>query len=274
VSCILLVDNGSLRPDATLCLRNLAKAVSERTQHTVHPVSLQHASQINPDLLGGIPAQVFTDFMHQQLEAGEREFLVLPLFFGKSRALTVYIPDQVDELKKVHGDFKLQLADLLYPLPDGEPLLAEVLRDHVIQLMQSNDVASKNVVLVDHGSPVVEVNRVRQSLAEELQNLLGDNIVVEQAAMERRQGKDYDFNGDLLEDWLTMKAEEGMASVIVTLLFLLPGRHAGKDGDIENICESVMSKYPSFKIYITPLISDHQNLSLMLASRLHAALSS
>ena len=273
MSCILLVDNGSMRPDVTLRLRELASVLSDRIGKTVHPVSLQHANQINPDLLDGRPAQVLTEFLVQQLEAGKREFIVLPLFFGESRALTVFMPEQVDALKKIYGEFSLQLTELLYPLPAGEPLLVEILRDYVVQIMQSNHVTTRNVVLVDHGSPVIEVNRVRQSLAENLQSSLGDSVVIEQAAMERRDGKDYDFNGELLEDWLIAKAEEGGVSAIVTLLFLFPGRHAGKDGDIENICASVMTKYPSFKVYITPLISEHENLSLILSSRLRTALS-
>jgi sirohydrochlorin ferrochelatase len=159
---------------------------------------------------------------------------------------------------------------VLHPLPDGEPLLAEILRDHVIQTAQHNNIPVENVVLVDHGSPVLKVAEVRQKLAKQLQSLLGAHVVVEQAAMERRQGKEYDFTGDLLEDCLIMKAEEGQASVIVALLFMLPGRHAGMGGDIEEICESVMTRYPAFKIYITPLIGEHKNLSAILETRLQA----
>lgn len=269
--CILLIDNGSMRPEATLRLRDLADRLSERTGKTIHPVSLQHADQISPDLLNGKSAQVFSKFLKQQLTAGERQFIVLPLFFGESRALTAYIPDQVDELKSVLGDFQCHVAQVLYPMPDGEPLLAEILRDHVVQVMQRNNVPAENIVLVDHGSPIIEVTQVRQSLAGQLQTLLGDNIVVEQAAMERRQGKDYDFTGELLEDWLTRQAEKGQASAIVALLFSLPGRHAGKTGDIEEICERVMAKYPQFTVCLTPLVSDHENLSVILEARLKTA---
>ena len=272
MACILLIDNGSIRPDATLRLRQLANTLSERTRQIIHPVSLQHANKINPDLLNGEPAQVLPEFLKQQLAAGEREFIVLPLFFGESRALTAFISDQRDELTNVYGDFQCHVAGVLYPMPDGEPLLAEILRDHVAQVIHDNHVPAENIVLVDHGSPIVKVTEVRQDLAKKLQNLLGNHVVIEQAAMERRQGKDYDFNGGLLEDWLTMKAEEGRASAIVALLFMLPGRHAGMGGDIEAICESVMARYPAFKIYITPLIGDHNNLPTILGTRLQALL--
>jgi sirohydrochlorin ferrochelatase len=261
-----------MQPDATLGLRQLAESLSERTQQKIHPVSLQHADRINPELLGGVPAQVFSEFIKQQLESGEREFLLLPLFFGESRALTSFIPGQVGEFKTAYGDFQCRVAEVLHPMPDGEPLLASILRDHVVKVMQDKHVSAENVVLVDHGSPIVKVNEVRQRLAVKLQDLLGDNIVVEQAAMERRPGKEYDFNGPLLEDWLTMKAEQGQASAIVALLFLLPGRHAGKSGDIETICAGVMNKYPEFTIGLTPLISDHGDLIVILESRLQAAL--
>jgi len=267
-ACLLLVDNGSMRPEATLQLRSLASAMTNQIGARVHPVSLQHADGIDPVELDGRSAQVFDAFMRQQLTTGQREFVVLPLFFGLSRALTTFVPRQVDELKRIYGDFELDIADVLYPLPDGEPLLADILLDHLTHTAQQHNASLTNIVLVDHGSPAPQVTQVRQELAEQLQKRLGGNTIIEQAAMERREGKAYDFNGELLGTWLITKAKQGASSAIVTLLFSLPGRHAGKGGDIELICERVMSEYPEFTIYITPLVSEHDGLRTILESRL------
>ena len=130
----------------------------------------------------------------------------------------------------------------------------------------------KNIVLVDHGSPSPQITAVRNAVADHLQAKLG-NVKLEQAVMERREGKQYDFNGELLEDWLMAKAEQGMSgeesSAIVALLFSLPGRHAGEGGDIATICESVMQRYPNFKIGISPLVGEHPLLLEILADRLN-----
>jgi len=92
---ILLTDNGSIQPDATLQLRDLATKLGSQTGYTIHPVSLQHASRIPAESLNNIPAEVFTEFMKQQLKEGNRDFVLLPIFFGQSRALTKYIPQKV-----------------------------------------------------------------------------------------------------------------------------------------------------------------------------------
>ena len=66
------------------------------------------------------------------------------------------------------------------------------------------------------------------------------------------------------------KAESGESSVIVTLLFFLAGRHAGEGGDIVQICEKAIQKYPEFKFAISPLISTHKLLISILYNRLQA----
>ncbi|HGG60720.1 MAG TPA: cobalamin biosynthesis protein CbiX, partial [Gammaproteobacteria bacterium] len=43
---LLLMDNGSLRPEAVLALRQLADALSERLGRGVMPVSLSHVDRI------------------------------------------------------------------------------------------------------------------------------------------------------------------------------------------------------------------------------------
>ena len=127
MSTVLLIDNGSRRPGATLQLREIASQLGDRVGQVIHPVSLQHADKVDAAKLGGQPAQIFTPFIEAQLIQGEREFIILPLFFGESKALTSFIPQQVSELKARHGEFQYQVADPVYPLPQGEPQLAMII---------------------------------------------------------------------------------------------------------------------------------------------------
>ena len=124
-------------------------------------------------------------------------------------------------------------------------------------------------MLVDHGSPLPAVNAVRQHIANALTTKLPEGLRLHQAAMERRKAKEYDFNGELLEDYLTRIADAGETHASVLLLFLLPGSHAGKDGDIVQICNRVMSKHPNFKVSISPLIGENELLITCLENRLN-----
>lgn len=124
------------------------------------------------------------------------------------------------------------------------------------------------IMLVDHGSPLPRVTEVRKHLAKTVQDELAADCYLEQAVMERREGKKYDFNGVLLKDWLTHKAEDGETSALVILMFFLAGRHAGEGGDVIEICDSIMKQYPGFQIAISPLITEHSLFLSILKKRL------
>ena len=271
MTTFLLVDNGSIKAAATLQLRRIAQQLSECSGKHVYPVSLQHAGRIPKEALEGIRAAVFTDFLRQKLTAGERHFRVLPLFFGHSRALSAFIPEQQALLEQDFGCFTLTLADVLYPLPEGNKCLVDIIYDHIQQTAIKASLPLKNIVLVDHGSPSPQVTEVRNEVRNQVHTQLKQiipSIDLSSAAMERRAGRCYDFNGILLVDWLRKKAEQGESSAVVALLFSLPGKHAGDGGDIVTICESVMHCYPAFKIAITPLVGEHPLLLKILQERL------
>lgn len=265
---IMLVDNGSVRAEATIQLRKLAQSLGEQSGHTVHPVSLQHADKIPAEKIDNRPAEIFGPFISAQLEKGERNFIVLPLFFGASKAVSSFIPDQISQLQAQHGDFSVKVADVVYPLPHGDRLLVDILHDHINITAKQFQLSLENIILVDHGSPAPQVTDVRKHLATQLEQSFAPAQAVNQAVMERREGVQYDFNGDLLENVLTQKASDGESSALVILLFFLPGRHAGEQGDIVDICESVMTKFPQFKIAISPLVSEHPDLINLLNKRL------
>lgn len=266
---ILLVDNGSTRPDATLNLRRLAVALGERTGETIHPISLLHADRAPVSELEGKPAQLFEPFLRGRARDGVRHFVVLPLFFGRSRALTAFIPEQQQALAAEFEALTVDVADALYPLPQGEQRLATILFDNV---RRSAGVRSLDrIVLVDHGSPVAEVTEVRRRLAGYLRGLLGDTVELHEAVMERRKGVAYNFNGDLLEDVLTRLARQDAGRPVdLAMLFLSPGRHAGAGGDIETICRGVEERYPGFRVTQSALVGEHPELIEILADRLAA----
>lgn len=268
---ILLVDNGSLNPAATLKLRQLAKSLGQQSGRQVQAVSLRHADRINSDKLEGKSAQTLIPLLTQQLRAGHKQFILLPLFFAENAAITSFIPDQQKLLEAEFGEIELTIANVVYPLPEGNSRLVTMLFDFIHQLKCKKLSDQQSIVLVDHGSPSPKVTAVRQHIAAALQKQF-DGVSIEQAVMERRDGAEYDFNGPLLENWLIEKAGQGETAAIVVMLFFLPGRHAGKAGDIETICHRVKQQYPAFSIYKTPLIAEHSQLVTILNSRLQSLL--
>lgn len=265
---LILADNGSRRAGATLGLRMLAKRLGDELGQPVAPVSLQHADKIPADQLNGEPAQVFVDFLREQLTAGQRHFVVLPLFFGESRALTSFIPDQVDLLTEEFGEFELRIADVISPLPDGEPRLVDILRNHIDAARGQAGEGASHVIVTDHGSPIPTVTAVRRHVAEQLAQWVEHGIEIRQAVMERREGVEYDFNGRLLADELDAIAAKGdRAHVIVAMLFLLPGKHAGEGGDVASICEAAEQRNPGLRVDVTALVGTHPLLVDILRDR-------
>lgn len=265
---IILVDNGSFRPASTLSLRRLAAGLEARGGVSVAPVSLRHADKIDPSKLGGVPANTLEPFLFRQVSDGEREFLLLPLFFGRGSALTEYIPEIIYSVSRTLGEFRIDLTPELYPLPVGEPRLRDILIDHVRQLLAA-PARVDHVILVDHGSPNPQVTAVRMHIAAQLRDRLAESCEISEAVMERRKGADYDFNGTLLVDELRRLASvESVSTVGLAMLFLAPGRHAGPGGDVGRICAKASADHPGFQVCISPLIGEHPALLDLLFARL------
>ena len=268
---ILLADNGSGRAEAVLNLRSLAQRLSDVSRQAVFPVSLQHAHKIPAAQLQGRAADTLEPFLGERLAEGERNFLLIPLFFGLSRALTGFIPGQVKSLQSRFGPFLLKLTDVLCPLPQGEPRLADIVYDQLTRNLGNERL--QQVILVDHGSPLPAVAEVRNRVAQDLRGRLGPDIPLAEAVMERREGSAYDFNGELLETLLTRIAEASPdQSIDLAPLFLSPGRHAGPDGDIAQICERARQRHPALRIRTAPLVGQHPSLNDILLDRLNKGL--
>lgn len=271
---LLLIDNGSTRPGSTLALRSLADALAARLGRAVHPVSLQHAHKVPTVNLGGRPASTLEPFLREQLAAGEHDFAAVPLFFGPSRALARFVPETAAALAAELGRCRVRVTPELCPLPAGEPRLVGILADHVAATAADNGAAPARVVLVDHGSPIPQVTAVRRWLAKGLAERLGPGTALHEAVMERRPGAEYAFNGELLEKVLAELGEQDPATpVILAMLFLAPGRHAGPGGDIAGICAAAAAAHPGFRVHPSPLVGEHPGLVDILADRATAVVS-
>ena len=263
----LLVDNGSLQPAATLALRCLAAQLGARLEKTVVPVSLLHSSGIDPHLLGGQPAEILQSALESRLAAGHNDFIIVPLFFGPSQALTVYVPDSVARLREKYPELRLLLAPPLHSSTDDR--LALILADHVRAELNASLAAHTRIALVDHGSPVASVTKVRNELARQLARELGDvAAAVAPCSMERRPDPAYDFCNPLLASLLATPPWTE-SRVIVAMQFLLPGRHAGPDGDVAEICRKAESAHPHLQTRMTKLVAEHPLLVEILADRWH-----
>lgn len=259
----LLVDNGSLEPAATLRLRELAQDLAGRIGAEVAPVSLLHSSAIPAERLQGTPAEIFEPAVLRRTGQGTRDFLVLPLFFGPSRALTEYLPGRVEHLRQKQPDLRVRVAAPLFDASDDR--LARILADHVREAGPTS-----RVVVVDHGSPVREVTAVRDALAAQVGAILGTEVRVAAASMERRPQPEFDFCDPLLEKLLQQR-DWNSGNVTVAMQFLLPGRHAGPDGDVARICRDAASGRPGLRTKMTRLVADHPLVLEILADRWKAA---
>ncbi|RCL36474.1 MAG: cobalamin biosynthesis protein CbiX [Puniceicoccaceae bacterium] len=267
---IFLVDNGSLRPQATFGLRCLAEALTRRTALRVEAVSLLHSHKIAADKLNGVPATIVKRRLRECLAAGHREFICLPLFLGPSLAITDYLPQVVDELSGEYPDLKVRIASVLagedFDIPD--PRIAQMLADQIRALHPS---PTTKVALVDHGTPIIEVNRVRNAVARQLASELDASAVLP-CSMERREGSAYAFNDPLLEKLGSVDDFAG-GGLILAMFFLLPGRHAGEGGDVAEICKGLIAEGTFEQIQNTPLLGEHPMLLEILEDRLQETMS-
>ena len=250
---IFLVDNGSYEPAATLALRGLAMEVGKLIGQEVRPVSAMHSAKIDPALLGGQPAVIFEQAVLQAKLEGVDGIVVIPLFIGPSRAITEYLPKVFADAQP--GAMKLSIREPLFG-----PELANMLIDNLKSTGWTK--GSGTVLLCDHGSPIPEVTACRNALAASLRQELGlkpEELIA--CSMERREGPEYDFNEPLLEHAL----QQAKGEAVILMLFLLPGRHAGDEGDVATIADEHAPAELRWKL--SPLLGTHPALPALLFRR-------
>ncbi|HEV8073849.1 MAG TPA: cobalamin biosynthesis protein CbiX [Opitutaceae bacterium] len=261
-----LFDNGSLRAASTLSLRRIANWLRVRLDGTdVRAVSLLHSSTIDAAELGGERADLLEPALAAAAARGENDFVLLPLFFGPSAAVTDYLPERLQALRKKFPDLRVSLARWLVDVKAANDMsIATILADGVRRTSAGAGWSRPKVALVDHGSPQRGVAAVRDFLGGQLRRLLGGEVAV--ASMERRPEPEFAFTEPLLAGLLHDK-KFGQGEVVVALQFLSPGRHAGPGGNIAEICAEAMRAQPGLRVVPTGLVGEDERLADVLAER-------
>jgi len=257
---IVLVDNGSKRAAATWALRNTARLLSSELGEPVIPASLRFSDTVPPEELDGQPAQLLRDVLIERAATSvdAAGAVVVPLFFGPSAGLASAVRQCEEDL----AEQRLVLPTIVAPplvaeeLPDDDRV-ARAMTDLVLQVAAEKNLQEPlKVVLVDHGTPSRKVNAVRNRLVESMRQLLGDRArAVVGASMERRDGDAYDFNEPLLERVWSAAPGFDDGDIIIAMAFLLPGRHAGPEGDVEQILKHALRETPGIRPHVTPLLA-------------------
>lgn len=272
--CTLLVDNGSHRATSTLNLRRVAAELGAAVGHHIHPVSLLHSTKVDAADLGGEPAQIMEPFLKAKRAEGVNDFMIVPLFFGHSAAIYEYVPQRLRDLRADWPELSMRLAPCMVDLDDPDntdvaAILAQIVRDKVA----AEGLERPAITLVDHGTPRIAVNMVRNFLCQQLEKeLAGVFGPVTASSMERREGDEYAFNEPLLENLLGSEGFE--RDVVLSMLFISPGRHAGPDGDIAEICTDAEKANSGLKTFMSDLFATHQGSIEVLAKRYHQGLAS
>ena len=170
----LLVDNGSLRPEAIFSLRRVAKKLSAETSFEVIPLGLLHSNKIDPALLDGEIGQTIGTFLSSDRPDQNEELIVLPFFFGPSRGITEWLIEKLEEWQLKNSTRSYRVLDPLYK--ENEIQLAQALQQEVKSVGKEQKLGRVHVALVDHGTPVPEVNKVREDVGEALRVLMGNEV--------------------------------------------------------------------------------------------------
>ena len=275
---VLLFDNGSLRPDATFALRVIAKNLSKQLGMRVEGVSLLHSHKIDAEKLNGEPATIIRRRFKLGISNEEHHFICLPLFLGPSLAITDYLMELIEEAKLLCPEIEILVAPPLagWDVNHPDQRLAWILADQVNGLIEQNGLRrSTNLVLVDHGSPIEKLSILRNTVTNQLRKLLADSVSTATAcSMERRDGDAYAFNDPLLEtiSFEQLSTEKTLETLVVAMFFLLPGRHAGEDGDVDDILQGLVNDGKIKNFFKTDLIANHPLIYSILKDRVMSVL--
>lgn len=263
-----LFDNGSLRAASTLSLRRTADLLSAAIGSSVQAVSLLHSSAVPTTELNDLPAELLEPALLDWLGRNPTgRAILLPFFFGPSGALTEYLPARLKTIRAKYPQADLRLGRSLVRADGTDTRIASALTQAARETIRINELDRPKVVLVDHGSPQPEVALVRNHLGDQVRSLLGDDIsILRAASMERRPGPFYAFNDPLLSAILGSPPFE-TGEVVILLQFLSPGRHAGPNGDIAQICDEAARGCPSLRTYLTEPIANHPLVVEVLLQR-------
>jgi sirohydrochlorin ferrochelatase len=260
---VVLVDNGSLEPSAHAGLRAAAAAIGARSDVHVEAVSWKHSDRIPARSLEGDPARTLAPWIRTQVSAGEREFLFIPFFISPQGAIGSALRSDLVQLQAQASGFDFGFTDGL-----GDGVLSEIVGDRIRESVATLGLARPTIVVVDHGGPSPASADIRNYVAKRVRQDLGSMVAaVVAASMESPAGPAFEFNLPLLADVL---AGLDAADVLIAPLFLLPGRHAGPDGDLARIARQAQG----VRRHFTELVGSHPLAIESLADAVTRALAS
>lgn len=264
----LLVDNGSIRPESTLALRDAADGIARLSGRTVLPVSLAHSDRVPAEDLGGSPALTLRPLLLSDRIAGGQTVVLLPFFLGNRGAIVRMVEEAVAAALAERPGLEVRMAPFLFEEDGpGQETLALAAAERIRGCLDPGWKERPLVVFTDHGSPVPVAAQVRNFVAGQVQAILRDEVhAVVPASMERREGERYAFADPLLEEVLR-RPTAAARPVILSMFFLLPGRHAGGNGDVAGIRDEAIREAPTLEVRTTGLLGDHPVVRQALADR-------
>lgn len=267
---IALVDNGSLEPAAHRNLRAVATAVSERVGSPVRAVSWKHSDRIPPDQLDNTPAWVLAPFVRAMVALGQREFVFIPFFISAQGAIGSALRRELEELQRELAAPDSTSVAFDFVFTDGlaaRGVIPHIVAERVRATIARHHLYRAPVIVVDHGGPSAVSARLRDEITSATRTLLEKETgPIAAASMEGA-------HPPLLAEQLRAPGFSGR-EVIVAPLFLSPGRHAGPDGDIAQICRAAdPAPGARSRIHVTDLVGTHPLAIDALAAALHDTLS-
>ena len=264
---IALIDNGSLEPAAHLNLRRTAAALSARVGVPVHALSWKHSDRIPAADLGGERAWTLAPWVGAQLARGEHEFVFVPFFVSAQGAIGSALRRDLKRLQHEAYDFAFTFTEGIAQRDSLIGIMADRIRDTI----SARELRQPAVIVVDHGGPSPASAALRDCAAAGVRQRLGAEIgPVAAASME---GLDHAHNSPLLSDQLAAP-DFARGDVVLALLFLAPGRHAGVDGDLVQIARAAEARTPGLRCHLTELLGTHPRVVGLLAQALRETLSS
>jgi sirohydrochlorin ferrochelatase len=252
---VALIDNGSLEPAAHRNLRTVAAAISRGAGVAVRAVSWKHSDAIPLEELDETPAWTLHGFVRALFALGQREFVFIPFFVSAQGAIGSALRADLEQLQRELGGFEFRFTDGLA----ARGAIPGIVAARVREAMAAANLKRPAVVVVDHGGPSLASAMLRDKLVAEIRAELEQDIrSLVAASMEGA-------HPPLLADVLAAMPRQG--EVIVAPLFLSPGRHAGANGDIAQICQASAASCT-----LTELVGTHSKVADVLAAALQDTL--
>ena len=248
---IALIDNGSVEPDAHRNLRAVAAGISEHTGEAIEAVSWKHSDRIEAAALDGVAAHTLKPWLRRKLSEGEREFTFIPFFISDQGAIGSALRSDIEAIRLGETRFTYAFTPGLARAGAVTAIAADRIRT------AARGLEKPAVIVVDHGGPSRASAALRDRVAADLRQALGDEVgPLAAASMESPEGDAYLFNRPLLLELLST-APYNQGTVVIAPLFLSPGRHAGPQGDLRQIADAARAQFPGLECRFTELIGTH-----------------